>query len=324
MCAGLAFPALAHAAYAPVNAPGPPLGVPHARLAASLHCSGDLRGAAREPVLLTPATTVRSDENFAWNYERSFAALGIPFCASDLPGAAAQNMTDIQARGPYITYAIRHMYKLAHRRIAIVGHSQGGMVMRWSLRFWPDTRRMVRDVIGMAATNHGSAIVPALCLTPCAPALWQQRSDSAFVRALNSGQETFAHIDYTEIFSHTDEFVQPNQDSRGTSSLHGPGRITNVAIQDICPTDTTDHLLVGTTNAVAAALVFDALSHAGPADPRRIGRGVCAQLFMPGVDPLTGPANIAAAVARVARELALAPRVAAEPPLACYVTASCR
>jgi phage FluMu protein gp41 len=32
------------------------------------------------------------------------------------------------------------MYAMARRQIAIIGHSQGGMSMRWPLRFWPDTR----------------------------------------------------------------------------------------------------------------------------------------------------------------------------------------
>ena len=163
-------------------------------------------------------------------------------------------MGDIQARGDYIAYAIRQMYARGGRRISILGHSQGGMVMRWALRFWPDTRGMVDDVIGMAGTNHGSVIVPALCVPSCAPALWQQRDSANFYAALNSGAETFAGISYTEIYSHTDEFVQPALDDSGTSSLHtGDGRITNVAVQDICPTDSPDHLLVGTLDAVTAA-----------------------------------------------------------------------
>jgi pimeloyl-ACP methyl ester carboxylesterase len=274
-------------------------------------------------VLLTPATTVDSRENYGWNWIRALRAAGYPVCTSDQPGDAAKNMGDMQTRAEYVVHAIRRVRALAGRRIAVVGHSQGGMIMRWALRFWPDTRRMVRDVIGMAATNHGSAIVPALCATPCAPSLWQQRDDSRWTAALNSGQETFPGIDYTEIYSRTDEFVQPNLDDTGTSSLHGPGRITNVALQDICPTDGSEHLLIGTTNAVAWALGADALAHGGPADPRRVPRSVCAQTWMPGVDPLTGPVSLADAFAQVARQLALAPRVPAEPPLRCYVTASC-
>jgi hypothetical protein len=233
-------------------------------------------------------------------------------------------MGDMQRRAEYVVYAIRRVYELAGRRIAVVGHSQGGMIMRWPLRFWPDTRRMVEDVVGMAGTNHGSVVVRPMCASECAEALWQQRDDSAWTAALNSRQETFPGIDYTEIYSRNDEFVQPNLDDTGTSSLHGPARIANVALQDVCPSDANEHLLIGTVDAVAWALGIDALSHDGPADMHRIDPAVCAEAAMPGFDTVTGPAALAEATVRVERELSFAPKVRAEPPLRCYVTASCR
>jgi triacylglycerol esterase/lipase EstA (alpha/beta hydrolase family) len=322
--AGCAFaPAAAPAAesFAPIDRPGPAPTASEADLQASLACSGNLDNATKTPVLLVPATTVNSRENYGWNYMPYLRELGFPYCTTDLPGELGQNMGDMQVRGDYIAYAIRQMFARAHRRIAILGHSRGGMVMRWALRFWPDTRGMVDDVIGMAGTNHGSAVVPALCVPGCAPALWQQRNNASFYQALNSGQETFAGISYTEIYSHADEFVQPNLSNTGTSSLHtGHGKITNVAVQDICPTDTPDHVLIGTVDPVAAALVLDALTHDGAADPGRIGHAACGRLFMPGVDTATAATNLVDLSARIATQLVLAKHVDAEPPLACYTT----
>lgn len=308
--------------YAPVDRPGPRLTQPAARLRASLRCTRGVRNAVRQPVLLTPATTVTSEQNFGFNYERLFRKLKIPYCTSDSP-VDPNNMGDLQIRAEYVTYGIRTMHRMAGRRIAVMGHSQGGMIMRWSLRFWPDTRAMVDDIIGIAGTNHGSSIIPALCVPACAPALWQQRAGSKFIKALNSGQETFARISYTEIYSRTDEFVQPNLNNHGTSSLHGPGAITNIAIQDVCPLAVYEHLLVGTLDPAASALVIDALTHRGPARPSRVDRGVCSQLLMPGANPRTAGRDVAAAALQVAAQLALAPRVAKEPRLACYTRASC-
>jgi hypothetical protein len=270
-------------------------------------------------VLLVPGTGATADDNFSWNYEPAFNARGIPWCAVTFPSSGNN---DIQVNGEYVVYAIRTMFQRAGRRIAIAGHSQGGMVPRWALRWWPDTRPMVDDVIGFAGTNHGTTMAHADCPRGCIPANSQQASDSMFIRALNSGQETFGGISYTEVYSHTDEEVQPNADNTGTSSLHtGNGRITNVAIQDICPADTTEHLGIGTYDNVAYSLAMDALSHDGPADPARIPSSVCTQPLMPGVNPLTFPADSMRALVDV--ETSSGDTVTHEPPLACYVTASC-
>lgn len=82
--------------------------------------------------------------------------------------------------------------------------------MRFSLRFWPGTRRMIDDVIGVAGTNHGSvAIRTDSCGAGCSAAFAQQRDDARFIVALNSRAETFAPISYTEVFTNNDEVVTP-------------------------------------------------------------------------------------------------------------------
>jgi hypothetical protein len=317
----LLIPASASAEYAPIDQPGPALAVPQAQLAASLVCTPDVQNATKEPVLLLPATGVNSQDNFAWNYEKALAMQSIPYCTSDQQGDANSNLGDIQVRGDYVTYAIRRVAAMAGRPIAVAGHSQGGMVMRWSLRFWPDTRPLVADVIGFAGSNHGTTI--GSCTGGCAPANWQQGADANFIKALNSRQETFAGISYTEVYTHNDQVVVPNMDSNGSSSVHGPGQIANVAVQDVCPADTSEHLLVGTVDPVAWALFLDAITHEGPANTARIDPSVCGQTLMPGVEPFGYLANAGKAAADLALNEQAYPKVSAEPPLLCYVTSSC-
>ena len=317
--------------YAPLDRPGPALSVPRAQLAAALQCHGALRGSADEPVLLNPATGVTATQNYSWNYERAFTAQHRPWCQVTMPYST---LGDIQTAGEYLVYAIRTMHARAGERIAVLGHSQGGMSMRWALRFWPDTRSMVDDVIGMAGSNHGTT-VRTLCVpggTKCPPAVWQQGASAHFIAALNSGAETFSGISYTEIFTHTDEVVQPNStDATSSSALHtGDGRITNVSTQDICPADVNEHLNVGTIDPAAYALVMDALDHAGPARPSRIDPAVCLQPYQPGVDPsdvamyqqIFEAAFGLAAVGTPYVNTVGAPEVSAEPKLRCYVLAS--
>ncbi|MEO6886815.1 MAG: lipase [Jatrophihabitantaceae bacterium] len=317
--------------YAPLDRPGPALSVPAATLQAALHCSGDFTHGSLEPVLLSPATGVTPDQNYSWNYEPAFTAQHRPWCAVTMPD---HTLGDIQTAGEYLVYAIRTMYSMGQRRIAVMGHSQGGMSMRWALRFWPDTRTMVDDVIGMAGSNHGS-VGKQSCMpgkTACMPASWQQASTSQFLQALNSDAETFAGISYTEVFTHTDEIVKPSTNATvASSALHtGAGAITNVATQNICPMDVYEHLLVGTIDPVTYALVMDALNHPGPADPARISPVVCWQLYQPGVNPLNVQtylqvlAALPGLMSVVGGQVNLvgASTTLTEPALKCYVSAA--
>ncbi|BBH17570.1 hypothetical protein Back2_18570 [Nocardioides baekrokdamisoli] len=321
-------------AWAPLTQAGPALSVPSASLTKAVACSGPFRGNNLEPVLLEPATGVTPTENYSWNWERVFTAQHRPWCAVTEP---FHTLGDLQVGGEYVVYAIRRLHALTGRKIAVMGHSQGGQTMRWALRFWPDTRSMVDDVIGMAGDNHGTTLLDGFCvasLTTCTPQGWQQRSTSNYLRALNSVTETFAGISYTEIYSHNDEVVLPSTGPRPSSALHsGAGLITNVATQDLCPSDVYEHLAVGTIDPVTYALATDALSHPGPALPSRISRSACSQILMPGVSAAAAQQNLSLLgglpnvllVPVPFVNLGGAPQLSNEPALACYVYAGgCR
>jgi hypothetical protein len=315
-----ALPAAA-SAYAPPNRPGPPLSVPAAKLAAALQCSGSMTSARHGPILLVPGTTLNPKTDFGYGWEPALAKLGWPYCTIELPGNA---MGDVQTAGEYVVYAIRTMHARYGGRIDIVGHSQGGMVPRWALRFWPDTRSMVDDLVGLSPSNHGTLDADALCAVPCAAAIWQQRPDAHFLAALNSFQQTFPGISYTDVYTDTDEVVVPNFGPAASSTLHGGGgQITNVPIQDVCPTDATEHIGIGIYDNTAYQIALDALTHPGPADPARVSRAACLDPLMPGINPAAFPANYAGTLGVIATTLATYPRISAEPPPACYTTGTC-
>jgi lipase (class 2) len=320
---------------------GPPLSVPADALRDSLRCGTDIADGHDTPVLLIPGTTLTSKEDFSWNYERAFTATSRPYCAVRLPDHA---MGDIQHSAEYVAYAIRTMARRAGRKIGVVGHSQGGMIGRWALKYWPDTRADMDDLIGLAPSNHGTADATALCAAPvgCQPSVWQQRPDSRFLTALNTDRETYPGIDYTVVYTNTDEVVTPNLSPSSltngliprsvgslspagsllppaSSPLRGGGdNVRNIAVQGICPGHLADHLTIGTSDPVAYALVVDALDHPGPANPHRIDRSVCARLFQPGVNPTTFATDFAQLGATAATQIALSPRTPAEPPLQPY------
>jgi triacylglycerol esterase/lipase EstA (alpha/beta hydrolase family) len=308
--------------YVPVTRKGPSLDVPAAKLRASLRCSAGVAKASRDPILLIPGTNLDPKPNYGWNYERAFKARGWPYCTVTLPYST---MGDVQVAGEYVVHAIRSMARSAKRRVDILGFSQGGMLPRWALRFWPGTRAKVDDAVGLDPSNHGTVNSEYACQASCPPAYWQQASGARFIEALNSRAETFAGIDYTVIYSNRDEVVVPNSDDSGSSSIHtGGGRIANVRVQDICPADNSDHLAMGSYDAVGYALAVDAFTHPGVAKPARIASSVCTQPFQPGVDPSTFAADYAGYLAAVGQSASTSPEVPAEPPLRCYVLAACR
>ena len=174
--------------YAPVDQPGPALSVPQDELDASLQCSGDPT-AGRAPVLLVPGTGSNPQHNFSWNWEPALTNLRISWCAVTLPDNA---LGDVQVAGEYVVNGIRTLHQRAGRKISIIGHSQGGMLPRWALRFWPDTRAMVDDQIGFAPSNHGTTGAEALCSSSLRRGRLAAMRHSDFIKALNSYQETFS------------------------------------------------------------------------------------------------------------------------------------
>lgn len=325
VCAGLlvfgAAPAGAGTlTYASVNRPGPALTPTAAQLAASLTCSNAVGHSTKEPVLLVPGTAATFHSQWSWNFAVELSRHGIPWCGVTPP---LRQLGDTQLAAEYDTYAIRYLYQHSgNRKIAIVGHSQGGMQPRWSLRFWPDTRAMVTDMVGISPDNQGATAERAVCSITglahtCPINFWQGATGSNFIQALNSGQQMFPGIDYTVIWSTSDELVQ-----RQDTPLYGPGSYRWMTLQQVCAGHMADHILDGTVDPISWALTLDAITHAGPANPGRISPAVCQELTMPGVNPLSALEPAAEFAASVATAAATAPESSSEPPLACYVLAA--
>jgi triacylglycerol lipase len=51
-----------------------------------------------------------------------------------------------------VVNGIRVMRRRAGRRIGVYGISQGALMPRWALTYWPRLRRQVADVVAVAGT----------------------------------------------------------------------------------------------------------------------------------------------------------------------------
>lgn len=122
----------------------------------------------------------------------------------------------------------------AHK-VAIVGHSKGGTVPRYYVRFLGGAESVAR-IVALSPPNYP---------TPGPP------PDEALQR-LNEGSDTYPGVEYTTIVTRYDQVV-PYE----ASLLTGEGN-TNVVLQDLCPGNVTEHTGIS-YDPVAQQVVSNAL-----------------------------------------------------------------
>ncbi|MFD4259148.1 esterase/lipase family protein [Streptomyces sp. NPDC058534] len=160
----------------------------------------------------------------------------------------------------------------------LVGHSQGGMMPRYYLKFLGGAVE-VNALVGIAPSNHGTTLSGLTNLLPYfpgvgdllnehTPALADQVVGSDVLTKLNAGGDTVPGVRYTVLATKYDEVVTPYR----SQYLSGPG-VRNVLLQDLCPLDFSEHLAIGLFDRIAFHEVANAL------DPARAKPTTCASVF---------------------------------------------
>jgi triacylglycerol esterase/lipase EstA (alpha/beta hydrolase family) len=155
-------------------------------------------------------------------------------------------------------------------QVDIVGHSQGGMMPRYYLRF-DNGAAKVHTLVGLAPSNHGTTLDGLFtlashfpgsnaALADC-PACAEQQAGSPFMEKLNAGGDTESGVSYTVIESRNDEVVTPY-----TSAFLAGSSVTNITLQDQCLLDQGEHLSMAYDH-IADADVLTALDPGHPQHP---------------------------------------------------------
>ncbi|MFJ9648166.1 esterase/lipase family protein [Streptomyces sp. NPDC004244] len=164
--------------------------------------------------------------------------------------------------------------------VDIVGHSQGGMMPNYYLKFLGGAAK-VNALIGLAPDNHGTTLSGLTALLPYfpgaedlinskTPGLADQIAGSPFLTKLNAGGDTVPGVQYTVIATKYDEVVTPYR----SGFLQGTGgNVRNVVLQDLCPLDLSEHVAIGLTDRIAWHEALNAL------DPAHAERTTCASIF---------------------------------------------
>jgi triacylglycerol esterase/lipase EstA (alpha/beta hydrolase family) len=176
-----------------------------------------------------------------------------------------------QSAAELSTFVDRVLAATGASKVDLVGHSQGGMMPRYYLKFLGGAAK-VNTLVGLAPSNHGTTLeglftlagyfpgASALTGTVC-PACEQQDAGSPFLTSLNAGGDTVPGVNYTVIESANDEVVTPYT----SAFLSGPN-VTNILLQQQCALDQGEHLSMPYDHIVDA----DVLSALDPAHPVRL------------------------------------------------------
>ena len=228
------------------------------------------------PVVLVHGTFANADDN--WLVGGPYIA-SRGFCVFELDYGQEPGIPLIHGLAPVAQsaqqlagYVDQVLAATGASQVDIVGHSQGGMMPRYYLKFLGGAAK-VHTLVGLAPSNHGTNLdgietlaanyFPAavsLIGTAC-PACTDQIVGSPLMQQLNAGGDTVPGVQYTVISTKYDEVVTPWQ----SQALNGPN-VHNVLLQNLCAADLSEHVLIGTTDKIALHEPMNALdpAHATP------------------------------------------------------------
>lgn len=204
------------------------------------------------PVILVHGTFENRSDN--WQaLSPQLAALG--YCVYALDYGANAFTADwfyglahvADSAGQLASYVRHVLSQTGASQVDLVGHSQGGMMPRYYLKFLGGSP-YVHTLVGLAPSNHGTTLdgVGALSqqegfaqpfLSGRCDSCYDQLAGSPFMTQLNSGGDTVAGVNYTVIETRYDEVVTPY-----TSAFLSGANVTNITVQDQCPADVSDHI----------------------------------------------------------------------------------
>lgn len=201
------------------------------------------------PVVLVHGTF----ENMAFNWQKLSPALKkAGYCVYALnyggaPDAPIQGTGEIaESAGQLSAFVDKVLAATGASKVDMVGHSQGGMMPRYYLKFLGGASK-VNKLIGIVPSNHGTNLDGLVTLgsllgitqavVKAAPAAGEQITDSDFLKNLNAGGDTVPGVQYIVLSTKYDEVVTPY-----TSEFLNGSNAQNVLLQDKCANDTNAHV----------------------------------------------------------------------------------
>ncbi|KAA8570918.1 hypothetical protein EYC84_000299 [Monilinia fructicola] len=269
-----------------------PFSVDEETLRAAIYIPPGFTWGKKQPIVLSPGTGGYGYSQFASNIGKLLATTDYadPIYLN-IPGAL---LADAQVNAEYVAYALQYFNVMTSRKPAIVTWSQGSLDTQWAFKYWPSIPSIVTDHISMSPDYHGTVLAYILCPgfeigndIACVPSVFQQVYQSNFVNKLRSNNGDSAYVPTTNVYSLTDEIVQPQIGTAASAFLNdarGVG-VSNTYLQGACLGLPAGGLYTHAGvlyNPVAYALLTDALLNDGPGSFDRVS-DQCGNIAAPGI-----------------------------------------
>ena len=207
------------------------------------------------PVVLVHATAMNVGAN--WTKiaptlaNQGYCVYGFNYGMTLLSAGRAGGLGDIKASaGTLASFVDKVRTATGSAKVDLIGHSQGGMMPNYYIKFLGGAAK-VRTLVALSPSNHGTTMSGLVTLGKNlnimgfvnsffwginVPGLAQQEKGSTFQNNLWAGGDTVAGPRYVVITTKYDLVVTPYTNAFLTGS-----RVTNILIQDQCPTDKVGH-----------------------------------------------------------------------------------
>ncbi|KAF9435633.1 hypothetical protein BGZ76_005864 [Entomortierella beljakovae] len=243
-----------------------------------------LTAAHPRPVVLVHGTTLTVD---SWNdfipplISQGYCVFGLTYGKFGLFtafGGLAPIEENAQEVGTFVNNVLARMNV---SQVDIVGHSQGGILARYWIKYLDGAGKVYRHV-GVSAINHGTTLSGIVTLAKVfgllepsqvlfdqiAPSLYQMINTSPFIAKLNAGGDTSPGVIESNIATKYDEIVTPFE----TCYQEHPN-IVNAELQDLCGISLEEHLFI-IKSKVALRFILNQL------DPSTAKTANCLSIFM--------------------------------------------
>jgi triacylglycerol lipase len=216
--------------------------------------------ASADPVVIVAGTFAGETAADVF-YQPLAARLAADGRQSQIFGLPGSGLGDIRDTARELdAYVDRVLARTGASRVDIIGHSQGGLVARYYIKYLGGDST-VDSNISLGTPNHGTAVANLLRLLGLGTCLGvtacqQMAAGSAFLADLNAGDDTIGNVSYTNIATVFDEIVVPYT----TAFLDNDGNNTNVTVQRPCFARFVGHVGLALDGTVYSG-IQDALAH---------------------------------------------------------------